>query len=509
MAEDILKVLYNSTAVKDIPSFVDVNRTVTETNKRQVCFVVMAGVNDTFVQDILYTDRQLNSQMNSGKVIYIRIEKLSRTLSFEDTVFYTQQYEDWLKSDRKILKIKTVKSNLWSYSLGNALKNTLTLFAQTRTVNPSLAKNFAVKLLFWFDSLFTAHTQQLQKNIPVKVVAQNIIKVQEYLFFYMLTQAGCNVMLLQSEKDIETIAENLKLSHKTVIGSYSKIAIPQYTPQKAENPKSASVSDTEKKFVVVIPPRKERRKSATQKQNPPTQSVVSQPSKVQTTPPVVSQPPKVQTTQPVEQEDFDRTIIKRERKKPQRKEKSFEELALLAKSVVMIAVHDKKGDIIGLGSGIIIGKDGYILTNNHVAKGGAYYSVHMEDDDNTYMTDEVIKYHSLYDLAVIRIDKDVNPIPIYKGRKELVRGQKVVAIGSPLGLFNSVSDGIISGFREVRNGVQMIQFTAPISSGSSGGAVLNLYGEVIGISTAGIVEGQNINLAMDYKYINDFLKGLV
>ena len=175
----------------------------------------------------------------------------------------------------------------------------------------------------------------------------------------------------------------------------------------------------------------------------------------------------------------------------------------------MIAVHDRKGDIIGLGSGIMIGKEGYILTNNHVARGGAYYSVHIENDDNTYMTDEVIKYHPLYDLAVIRIEKRLDPIPVYKGQKELVRGQKVVAIGSPLGLFNSVSDGIISGFREVKDGVVMIQFTAPISSGSSGGAVLNLYGEVIGISTAGIVEGQNINLAMDYKYINQFIKGFV
>lgn len=87
-----------------------------------------------------------------------------------------------------------------------------------------------------------------------------------------------------------------------------------------------------------------------------------------------------------------------------------------------------------------------------------------------------------------------------------MRGQKVVAIGSPLGLFNSVSDGIISGFRVIDD-VDMIQFTAPISHGSSGGALLNMYGEVIGISTAGIDEGQNINLAMGYECINLFVQG--
>ncbi len=81
-----------------------------------------------------------------------------------------------------------------------------------------------------------------------------------------------------------------------------------------------------------------------------------------------------------------------------------------------------------------------------------------------------------------------------------------MAIGSPLGLFNSVSDGIISGFRKIDD-VDMIQFTAPTSHGSSGGAVLNMFGEVIGISTAGFADGQNINLAVGYQNINNFVRG--
>jgi len=109
-------------------------------------------------------------------------------------------------------------------------------------------------------------------------------------------------------------------------------------------------------------------------------------------------------------------------------------------------------------------------------------------------------------LAIIRIDRRLAPLPVYNGTEKLVRGQKVVAIGSPLGLFNSVSDGIISGFRNI-DGVDMIQFTAPISRGSSGGAVLNMFGEVIGISTAGFDYGQNINLAVGYEFINNFKRG--
>ena len=109
-------------------------------------------------------------------------------------------------------------------------------------------------------------------------------------------------------------------------------------------------------------------------------------------------------------------------------------------------------------------------------------------------------------MAIIRIDRQLSPLPVYDGSKKLVRGQKVVAIGSPLGLFNSVSDGIIAGFREIDN-ITMIQFTAPISHGSSGGALLNMYGEIIGLSTAGIDDGQNINLAVGYEYIKPFVTG--
>ena len=172
----------------------------------------------------------------------------------------------------------------------------------------------------------------------------------------------------------------------------------------------------------------------------------------------------------------------------------------------MIAVHDQNGEPIATGSGIMIGRNGFILTNHHVIRGGCIYAVRIENDDKVYTTDEVIKYNSTLDLAVIRIDRTLVPIPVYNSQKKLVRGQKVIAIGSPLGLFNSVSDGIIAGFREIHN-VDMIQFTAPISHGSSGGAVLNTYGELIGISTAGIDSGQNLNLAVGYESIMMFARG--
>lgn len=250
---------------------------------------------------------------------------------------------------------------------------------------------------------------------------------------------------------------------------------------------------------VILPPRPDRKKTAPQSTSEKTQSVrVTIPPRQdrKTTSPQI-----VQGSTPQYTESINSNIGG-----AARTEKSFEQLAQLASSVVMIMVHDSAGEEFACGSGIMIGRKGYILTNNHVLTDGSFFSVRIENDDTCYRTNQVIKYNTLLDLAVIRIDRTLVPLPIYKGPQKLVRGQKVVAIGSPLGLFNSVSDGIISGFRE-KDDVELIQFTAPVSSGSSGGAVLNMYGEVIGISTTVIRNAQNINMAVGYEFINLFIQG--
>lgn len=156
----------------------------------------------------------------------------------------------------------------------------------------------------------------------------------------------------------------------------------------------------------------------------------------------------------------------------------------------------------------VIGAPKYILTNLHVVAGGSYYGVLLEEDPEVCYTNELIKYNQDFDLAILRIQKRRAPIPVRRGGEALVRGQKVVAIGSPLGLFNTVSDGIISGFRTIGER-SMIQFTAPTSHGSSGGALLDLYGNLIGIITAGFDDGQNLNLAVDWETILAFCGGLL
>ena len=108
---------------------------------------------------------------------------------------------------------------------------------------------------------------------------------------------------------------------------------------------------------------------------------------------------------------------------------------------------------------------------------------------------------------MIRVERPCRPI-VLAPPDPVVRGQQIVAIGSPLGLFNTISDGIVSGFRRIDQ-VSMIQFTAPISRGSSGGALLDLYGRLVGIITAGFDDGQNLNLAVDRDTIAPFAAGFL
>lgn len=186
----------------------------------------------------------------------------------------------------------------------------------------------------------------------------------------------------------------------------------------------------------------------------------------------------------------------------------YETLAGFASSVVMIEVLDEHGNPKSSGSGVLLAPGGIILTNFHVVAGGSVYAVHLENNDAVFETDELLKYHPDFDLALLRLPGcNGKPIPVYQGA-DLARGQSVFAIGSPLGLFNSVSDGIIAGFRQFEH-TKMIQFTAPAAPGSSGGALLDRYGFLIGIVTSGFLDGQNLNLAVSYEIIRQFARGFL
>lgn len=159
----------------------------------------------------------------------------------------------------------------------------------------------------------------------------------------------------------------------------------------------------------------------------------------------------------------------------------------------------RTSDSTSMGSGVIISKDGYILTNNHViSEGREYYA---ELANGTVLQAELINADSFSDLAVLKVEGEV-PAVAKLGNSDLLKpGETAIAIGSPLGNFkNTVTVGVISAtgrFLESNNGYQMenlIQTDTAINQGNSGGPLVNLAGEVIGINVM-IVRGSSYSSA--------------
>jgi len=166
-------------------------------------------------------------------------------------------------------------------------------------------------------------------------------------------------------------------------------------------------------------------------------------------------------------------------------------------SVLVFKIYNDEGNIISQGSGFFIKKNGGgIITNRHVLEDASYAKIRTSDD-REYSITHVIAEDKDSDLIIVSAD-----IPPYKIRPISLStapcnvGERIVVIGNPLGLAQTVSDGIISAIRLVPKYGKIIQITAPISEGSSGSPIVNMKGEVIGIATFQIVEGQNINFAV-------------
>ena len=140
----------------------------------------------------------------------------------------------------------------------------------------------------------------------------------------------------------------------------------------------------------------------------------------------------------------------------------------------------------GLGSGVIVDKDGYILTNNHVIKDADEIKVKLSDKRE--FKGKVIGTDPKTDLAVIKIDSNHLPVIKLGDSEKLKVGETVIAIGSPYGLNQTVTSGIVSATGRANVGIadyeDFIQTDAAINPGNSGGALVNVKGELVGINTA-------------------------
>lgn len=181
----------------------------------------------------------------------------------------------------------------------------------------------------------------------------------------------------------------------------------------------------------------------------------------------------------------------------------------LGSAVIMVSTPG------GLGSGFIIHPDGFAITNAHVIQGetkvkGTVYEQGERDFRRLVIEDvEIIAVNDHLDLALIKLKHpDGQPFPTVpvQGAEDLSVGQNTFAIGSPLGLERTLSQGVIATTQRNLEGITFIQTTAEINPGNSGGPLFNLMGEVIGVTNMKIPFGEGLGFAIPARYVRDFLR---
>lgn len=175
-------------------------------------------------------------------------------------------------------------------------------------------------------------------------------------------------------------------------------------------------------------------------------------------------------------------------------------------ATVTILALSNAGDTLGQGSGFFIRSSGVLLTNWHVMQ-GAVTAVVVRPNGERFTRVTFVDGDSALDVALLKVPG--YELPVIETRADVPAvGERVVAIGSPLGLSRTVTEGIVSATRMV-NGHQLVQISAAISPGSSGGAVLDSRGRVFAVSTSYLAGGQQLNFAVPVRYALGFLGGAI
>ena len=173
------------------------------------------------------------------------------------------------------------------------------------------------------------------------------------------------------------------------------------------------------------------------------------------------------------------------------------------RSTVLLVMEDANGQPLSLGSGFFV-KDDQIATNLHVVEGATRGYAKLVSKETKFNIEGYTAIDEKRDLIILKVTT-FGTQAISLGNSDFAQvGETVYAVGNPRGLEGTFSQGIISSIRPV--GIdKLIQITAPLSPGSSGGPVLNRRGEVIGVSVLTIRDGQNLNFAIPSKYLKTLL----
>lgn len=196
------------------------------------------------------------------------------------------------------------------------------------------------------------------------------------------------------------------------------------------------------------------------------------------------------------------------------KEKTGEEiLSKNQKAIAVIITYDKDMKPLGQGSGFFITTNGILVTALHVIEGASFVTAKLSSGAY-YDIKKILGADKNLDIAVLQFEAQGTPFVKLGDSDKIESGEKIFAIGAPMGLENTVSEGVISNPSRKLDGVVLVQFTAPISSGSSGGGLFNTSGKVIGITVGSkevsqeeIGMAQNLNFAIPINLIKKAIEG--
>jgi S1-C subfamily serine protease len=168
-------------------------------------------------------------------------------------------------------------------------------------------------------------------------------------------------------------------------------------------------------------------------------------------------------------------------------------------SVALLVMQDSTGQPTSLGSGFVL-RDGLVVTNRHVIAGSARGYARLVGKNAKYEVAGTAAVDEANDLAIVAVRGLKAPALLLADSGKVAVGDDAYAVGNPQGLEGTFSQGIVSAIRRMEGGV-ILQITAPISPGSSGGPILDNMGRVIGIAVATFTGGQNLNLAIPSSYL--------
>lgn len=171
-------------------------------------------------------------------------------------------------------------------------------------------------------------------------------------------------------------------------------------------------------------------------------------------------------------------------------------------STVSLVMEDNYKQPLSLGSGFIV-ENGKVVTNVHVIENATFGYVTISGETKKHNIEGYYAVDRKNDLVLLSVPSLIGT-PIDFSSTSVEIGEKIYAIGNPKGLSGTISEGIISGVRTFEK-EELIQITAPISPGSSGGPVINDNGKLIGVSVGALEEGQNLNFAIPAKFVTNLI----